>query len=88
MNGLKNIVRGLPNQHIVLEQGKMHLQRSSLLSCALCACACSGVSCVYVFYLLWLLLLIVLSEPLCLIRLLACRWLLLRKSGKASIMVA
>ena len=60
----------------------MHLQRSSLLSCAFCACACSGVSCIYVFHLLWLLLLIVLGEPLCLFRLLACRWLLLCKSGR------
>ena len=53
----------------------MHLQRSSLLSSAFCACACSGVSCIYIFYLLWLLLLIVLCEPMCLVRLLVCRWL-------------
>ena len=66
----------------------MHLQRSSLLSCAFCACACGGISCIYVFHLLWLLLLIMLGEPLCLIRLLACRWLILCKSVKASMMVA
>lgn len=66
----------------------MHLQRSSLRSCAFCACACSGVSCIYVFHLLWLLLLIMLGEPSCLIRLLACRCLSLGRSGKASIMVA